>query len=86
MVPFNTVTDIYISSSVHRRGPKSTVAMSKPSVQIFNLLLNTILLMKAFRAFWESGCFQGWGRENMKLEHLQVSEKKKMLNKEWGAC
>lgn len=68
------------------RGPKSTVAMSTPSVQIFNLLLNTILLMKGFRASWESGCFQDWGKENIKLVHLQVPENKKMLNKEWGAC
>lgn len=32
----------------------------------------------------ESGHFQGWGRENIRLEYLVVPESKEVLKKEWG--
>lgn len=58
--------------------------MSTHAAQISDLLLNTILLMKGIKTPWTSGYFQGWGWENVKLEHLAVPENKKVLKKESG--
>lgn len=60
------------------------VARSTPSVHSSRFALNTILLMKGIRTPWRSGCFQGWERENMRLEHLVASENKDVLKKNGG--